>query len=260
MTDEQVQEKNAQDFATSETNAESAAMQQLGLPTVVAIADVVAGLAGRRQAPAGDRISRGRRHRGRRPGGGQRPAAGHQARRPRDRGVHPRRRRPERHAHAGIGRGLAAQGCSGVLLGPAAQGRHGHGRPRRHRRPVGRVDVLPRHRRHAHPRRPHRRSLHRGHRGDRRPTAWSQNIGGIQFKMAAARDAGATVFLVPAGTAPTALRRRAAGPAAGQARPTLHDAVTALNDLTPDAPRRAARPELVISGIRGPNGNPTPRP
>ena len=42
---------------------------------------------------------------------------------------------------------------------------------------------------------------------------------------------------------------------------TLHDAVTALNDL-----ERRTHPaglhglDSVISGIRGPNGNPTPRP
>jgi PDZ domain-containing protein len=45
MTDEQVQEKNAQDFTTSEMNAESAAVRELGLPSVVAIAEVVAGSA-----------------------------------------------------------------------------------------------------------------------------------------------------------------------------------------------------------------------
>ena len=43
-----------------------------------------------------------------------------------------------------------------------------------------------------------------------------QNIGGIQFKMAAARAAGATVFVLPAGECADGAARRAAGPAAGE--------------------------------------------
>ena len=67
------------------------------------------------------------------------------------------------------------------------------------------------------------------------------NIGGIQFKMAAARAAGATVFLLPAGECAEAV---AAVPAGLQLIKvgTLHDAVTALDDLnagrTPPAARR----------------------
>src|SRR6185312_14313296 len=57
LTDEQVQEKNAEDFTTSEMNAESAAVRELGLPAVVAVADVVAGSAADGRLKAGDRIS-----------------------------------------------------------------------------------------------------------------------------------------------------------------------------------------------------------
>jgi PDZ domain-containing protein len=57
LTDEQVQEKNAQDFSTSEMNAESAAVRELGLPSVVAIAAVVAGSAADGKLRPGDRIS-----------------------------------------------------------------------------------------------------------------------------------------------------------------------------------------------------------
>ena len=57
LSDEEVQEKNAEDFTTSEINAESAAVQELGLPSVVAVADVVAGSAADGKLKAGDRIA-----------------------------------------------------------------------------------------------------------------------------------------------------------------------------------------------------------
>ena len=45
---------------------------------------------------------------------------------------------------------------------------------------------------------PDRRQIHRGHGGDD-PAGQVEPIGGIQQKMAAARSAGATVFLTPSG-------------------------------------------------------------
>src|SRR5690349_22542001 len=57
LTDEQVQQKNNEDFTTSEINAESAAVRELGLPSVVAIAEVVAGSAADDKLRPGDRIS-----------------------------------------------------------------------------------------------------------------------------------------------------------------------------------------------------------
>ena len=60
-----------------------------------------------------------------------------------------------------------------------------------------------------------------------------QNIGGIQFKMAAARAAGATVFLLPSAECAQAV---AAVPPGLQLVKvgTLHDAVAALDDLNAD--------------------------
>ena len=112
LSDEQVQEKNAEDFARRRSTPSRPPCGSWACPSVVAVADVVAGSAADGKLKVGDRISTV----------DGTPVADPDAvnrccrppsRATRDRGVHPRRRRPERHAHAGIGRGLAA-GVLGV--------------------------------------------------------------------------------------------------------------------------------------------------
>ena len=153
-------------------NAESAAVQRAGLPVRWS----------RSPTSSPDRPADGKLRPGRRisavdgtavadaGGGQQRPAATKPGDR-RDRGVHPRRRRPERHAHPGVGRGLAARGARRAA-GPAAQGRPvtvdigGVGGPSAGLMlSLGIVDV-------GDPRRPHRRRASSRAPGRSRPTAW----------------------------------------------------------------------------------------
>ena len=49
-TEEQVEQRNAEDFANSQSAAETAALSELGYPMQVAVKEVTDGLAGRRQA------------------------------------------------------------------------------------------------------------------------------------------------------------------------------------------------------------------
>ena len=228
LTDEQVQEKNAQDFSTSEMNAESAAVQELGLPSVVAIADVVAGSAADGKLRPGDRIS---------------AVDGNAVADPAAVNNLLQATKPGDAATVAFTRDGAAQsvtltlgsaedsprGVLGVLLarlpkdGTVTVDLGGVGGPSAGLMfSLGIVDVLT----------PGDLTGGRFIAGTGAITADGvvQNIGGIQFKMAAAREAGATVFVLPAGECATALAAVPPGLQLVKAA-TLHDAVTALNDL-----------------------------
>ena len=223
-----MQEKNAQDFSTSEMNAESAAVQELGLPSVVAIADVVAGSAADGKLRPGDRIS---------------AVDGTAVADPAAVNNLLQATKPGDPATVAFTRDGAAQsvtltlgsaedsprGVLGVLLarlpkdGTVTVDLGGVGGPSAGLMfSLGIVDVLT----------PGDLTGGRFIAGTGAITADGvvQNIGGIQFKMAAAREAGATVFVLPAGECATALPAVPPGLQLVKAA-TLHDAVTALNDL-----------------------------
>ena len=228
MTDEQVQEKNAQDFTTSEMNAESAAVRELGLPSVVAIAEVVAGSAADGKLRPGDRIS---------------TVDGTPVADPDAVNHLLQATKPGEPATVAFTRDGAAQtvtvtlgaaedsprGVLGVMLarlpkdGTVTVDLGGVGGPSAGLMfSLGIVDVLT----------PGDLTGGRFIAGTGSITAEGvvQNIGGIQFKMAAARAAGATVFVLPVGECATALPAVPPGLQLVKAA-TLHDAVTALNDL-----------------------------
>lgn len=227
-TDEQVQEKNAADFTSSEINAESAAVQELALPSVPAVADVIEGSAADGKLRAGDRLV---------------SVNGTAVASPDAVNTLLQATKPGDTATVAFTRGDApqtvtvtlgsgdgrAQGVLGVMLavlpkdGGVAINLGGVGGPSAGLMfSLGIVDKLT----------PGPLTGGRFVAGtgaiDAQGTV--SNIGGIQFKMAAARAAGATVFLLPAGECAEAV---AAAPAGLQLIKvgTLHDAVTALDDL-----------------------------
>ncbi len=228
LSDEQVQAKNAEDFTTSEINAESAAVQELGLPSVVAVADVVAGSAADGKLKAGDRIA---------------TVDGTPVVDPDAVNKVLQATKPGDAATVGFTRGGAARSVT-VTLGSAADAPRGVLGVVLARLPkngtitvdlggvggpsaglmfsLGIVDVLT----------PGDLTGGRFVAGTGAITAdgMVQNIGGIQFKMAAARGAGATVFLLPAGECATALPAVPPGLQLVKVA-TLHEAVAALDDL-----------------------------
>lgn len=227
-TDEQVQEKNAADFTSSEINAESAAVQELALPSVPAVADVVDGSAADGKLKAGDRLVSVN---------GTAVASPDavntllQATKPGDTAtIAFTRDGAPKTVTVTLGSGDGrAQGVLGVVLavlpkdGSVAINLGGVGGPSAGLMfSLGIVDKLT----------PGPLTGGRFVAGtgaiDAQGTV--SNIGGIQFKMAAARAAGATAFLLPAGECTEAV---AAAPAGLQLIKvgTLHDAVAALDDL-----------------------------
>lgn len=228
LTDAQVQEKNAEDFTTSEINAESAAVAELGLPAVAAVADVVAGSAADGKLKAGDRIA---------------AINGMAVADPETVNNMLQATRPGDTVTVAFTRDGAAQDVT-LTLGPAADSPRGVLGVMLARLPkdgavtvdlggvggpsaglmfsLGIVDVLT----------PGDLTGGRFIAGTGAITADGvvQNIGGIQFKMAAARTAGATVFVLPVGECATALPAVPPGLQLVKAA-TLHDAVSALNDL-----------------------------
>jgi PDZ domain-containing protein len=228
LTDEQVQEKNAEDFTTSEINAESAAVRELGLPAVVAVADVVAGSAADGKLKAGDRISA---INGLAVADPEAVNNLLQATRPGDT-VTVAFTRDGAAQDVTITLGSAAdspRGVLGVMLGRLPKDGTvtvdlgGVGGPSAGLMfSLGILDVLT----------PGDLTGGRFIAGTGAITADGvvQNIGGIQFKMAAARTAGATVFVLPVGECATALPAVPPGLQLVKAA-TLHDAVAALNDL-----------------------------
>ena len=228
LTDEQVQEKNAEDFTTSEINAESAAVRELGLPAVVAVADVVAGSAADGKLKAGDRISTVNGKAVADPDAVNNLL---QATRPGDT-VNVEFTRDGATQDVALTLGAAAdspRGVLGVVLarlpkdGTVTVDLGGVGGPSAGLMfSLGIVDVLT----------PGDLTGGRFIAGTGAITADGvvQNIGGIQFKMAAARAAGATVFVLPVGECATALPAVPPGLQLVKAA-TLHDAVTALDDL-----------------------------
>ena len=113
MTDEQVQEKNAQDFSTSEIERRVGRREELGLPTVVASPTSSPESAADGKLQVGRRSRRSTAPRSPTPAAVNNAAAGH--RRPGEPRPWPYRATapPQtRHAHAGRGRGLAARACS----------------------------------------------------------------------------------------------------------------------------------------------------
>ena len=228
LTDEQVQAKNAEDFTTSEINAESAAVRELGLPAVVAVADVVAGSAADGKLKAGDRIAAVN---GTAVADPDAVNSLLQATRPGDT-VTVAFTRDGAAQIATLTLGSAAdspRGVLGVMLarlpkdGTVTVDLGGVGGPSAGLMfSLGIVDVLT------------PGDLTGGRfiavTGAITADGVVQNIGGIQFKMAAARTAGATVFVLPPGECATALPAVPPGLQLVKAA-TLHDAVTALNDL-----------------------------
>ena len=258
LTDEEVQAKNAEDFTSSEINAESAAVQELGLPSVVAVADVVAGSAADGKLKAGDKIV---------------TVDGAPVADPDAVNRLLQTTKPGDAATVAFTRDGAAQnvtvtlgsapdeprGVLGVVLARLPKDGAVNARPRRDRRTVGRADVLA------------RRSSTSSHPATS-PAAASSRAPGPSPRTARCRTSAASSsrWLRRGPRAPpSSCCRSGSAPTAQPAVPpglelvkvaTLHDAVTALNDLN-------ARPypgrlpiNTVISGIRGPNGNPTPRP
>jgi len=228
LTDDEVQAKNAEDFTSSEINAESAAVQELGLPSVVAVADVVAGSAADGKLKAGDKII---------------TVDGTPVADPDAVNRLLQATKPGDLATVALTRDGAAQNVT-ITLGSAPDGPRGVLGVVLARLPkdgtvnvdlggiggpsaglmfsLGIVDVLT----------PGDLTGGRFIAGTGAITAdgMVQNIGGIQFKMAAARAAGATVFVLPVGECATALPAVPLGLQLVKAA-TLHDAVTALNDL-----------------------------
>jgi len=228
LSDEEVQEKNAEDFATSEANAESAAVRELGLPSVAGVADVVAGSAADGKLKVGDRLSTVNGI----------PVADPdavngvlQTTKPGDT-VTVAFTRDDAPQTVTVTLGSSAdspRGFLGVVLarlpkdGSVTVDLGGVGGPSAGLMfSLGIVDVLT----------PGDLTGGRFIAGTGAITAdgMVQNIGGIQFKMAAARAAGATVFLLPVGECSTALPAVPSGLQLVKVA-TLHDAVTALNDL-----------------------------
>jgi Lon-like protease len=228
LTDEEVQAKNAEDFTSSEINAESAAVQELGLPSVVAVADVVAGSAADGKLKAGDKIV---------------TVDGTPVADPDAVNRLLQTTKPGDAATVAFTRDGAAQnvtvtlgsapdeprGVLGVVLarlpkdGAVNLDLGGIGGPSAGLMfSLGIVDVLT----------PGDLTGGRFIAGTGAITADGavQNIGGIQFKMAAARAAGATVFVLPVGECAAA--QPAVPPGLELVKvATLHDAVTALNEL-----------------------------
>jgi Lon-like protease len=227
-TDEQVQQKNAEDFADSEINAESAAVHELGLPSVPAVADVVAGSAADGKLRAGDRLVA---LNGAPVASPDAVNAALQATKPGDPVTVAYVRDGARQSLTltlGSGEGRT-QGVLGVVLailpkdGMVSVGLCGVGGPSAGLMfSLGIVDKLT----------PGDLTGGRFVAGTGAIDADGtvQNIGGIQFKMAAARAAGATVFLLPAGECAEAAAAVPAGLRLVKVG-TLHDAVTALGDL-----------------------------
>ncbi len=230
-TDEQVQQKNAEDFADSEINAESAAVRELGLPSVPAVADVVAGSAADGRLRAGDRLVAINSIPMTSP---EAVNAALQGTKPGDTAtVAFTRDGAQQTATVTLGSGEGrAQGVLGVVLavlpkdGTVTVDLGGVGGPSAGLMfSLGIVDKLT----------PGELTGGRFVAGTGAIDADGtvQNIGGIQFKMAAARAAGATVFLLPSGECAQAV---AAVPPGLQLVKvgTLHDAVAALDDLNAD--------------------------
>jgi PDZ domain-containing protein len=234
-TDEQVEQKNAEDFTNSEINAESAAARELALPSVPAVADVVAGSAADGKLRAGDRLVSINGTPATSPDAVN---AVLQSTKPGDTATvaFTRDGAPQTvTVTLGSGDGRA-QGVLGVVLAVLPKDGNlminlgGIGGPSAGLMfSLGIVDKLT------------PGSLTGGRfvagTGAIDANGAVSNIGGIQFKMAAARAAGATVFLLPSGECDEAV---AAAPAGLQLIKvgTLHDAVTALGDL--DAGRAPA--------------------
>ncbi|HEY0814870.1 MAG TPA: PDZ domain-containing protein [Pseudonocardia sp.] len=227
-TDAQVELKNAEDFTDSEINAESAAAKELAVPSVPAVADVVAGSAVDGKLRARDRLVSVN---GTPVTSPESVNTVLQATKPGDTATVAFTRQGAPHTVTvtlGSAEGRA-QGVLGVVLavlpkaGDLTINLGGIGGPSAGLMfSLGIVDKLT------------PGSLTGGRfiagTGAIDADGAVSNIGGIQFKMAAARSAGATVFLLPAGECAEAV---AAAPAGLQLIKvgTLHDAVTALDDL-----------------------------
>jgi Lon-like protease len=232
LSDDQVQQKNAADFTTSEINAESAAVRELGLPSVVAVADVVGGSAADGKLKEGDRIAAVDGVPVADPDAVNRVL---QATKPGDTATVAFTRDGTAHSvtvtlgRAPVNTAAAPRGVLGVVLarlpkdGTVTLDLGGVGGPSAGLMfSLGIVDVLT----------PGDLTGGRFVAGTGSITADGvvQNIGGIQFKMAAARAAGATVFLLPTGECAAALPAVPPGLQLVKVA-SLHDAVTALNDL-----------------------------
>lgn len=227
-TDEQVQEQNAADFSGSEINAQSAAVRELALPSVPAVADVVGGSAADGKLETGDRLVSVN---GTPVTSPDAVNAILQATKPGDTAtIAFTRDGAAQTATVTLGSGDGRpQGVLGVVLavlpkdGSLMINLGGIGGPSAGLMfSLGIVDKLT----------PGELTGGRFVAGTGAIDADGtvSNIGGIQFKMAAARAAGATVFLLPAGECTEAV---AAAPAGLQLIKvgTLHDAVTALDAL-----------------------------
>ncbi len=225
---QQVEQQNADDFTRSEIDAESAAVREIGLPAVPVVADVVAGSAADGVLALGDRIT---------------AIDGRAVTSPAEVTDFFRASKAGDRVDLAVLRGDATKDVQ-VTLRPSQDGTHGElgivvgGLPKTGTFHIGLTGV-------GGPSAGLMFALALVDKltpgqlaGDRFVAGTGEidtvgnvsKIGGIQFKMRAAREAGATVFLVPDGNCADAAAVRPDGLQLVRVA-TLNDAVTALDDL-----------------------------